>query len=255
MNPLRQKIIQKGVESLLREAKVPQRIHLQVVEQLAKSLKAHRAEMAAHEETVARHKNQLDSSDKIMRQHQNQLDQWDSAIKEFLGKDWTGPQGETPVEGVHYRRPKDGVSPDVHEVARIAASLIKLPEIPETVEVPELDKEALYKEFVARIQKERVIDVSHIRNAESFLFNGKKIKFEELMHGAGSSTGGSFAVQVPNGVVNGINQVFVFTTAPSVIVLDNGNFMNKVSADGTVNWTGTTTVTLNQAPNFNIYGF
>lgn len=73
-----------------------------------------------------------------------------------------------------------------------------------------------------------------------------------------NSTGGgsgSVTVLVPTGTVNGVNQTFVFSSAPNVIVLDNGNTMNKVSSDGTVNWTGTTTVVLNQAPNFNIFGF
>lgn len=68
--------------------------------------------------------------------------------------------------------------------------------------------------------------------------------------------GGSFSILTPTaGVVNGVNTVFTFASAPSVIALDNGNFMNKVSSDGTVNWTGTTTITLNQAPSFNIFGF
>lgn len=70
-----------------------------------------------------------------------------------------------------------------------------------------------------------------------------------------SATGSSFAVLVPTGTVNGSNITFTFSTAPKVIVLDNGNIMNKVSSDGTVNWTGTTAVTLAQAPNFNIFGF
>lgn len=70
-----------------------------------------------------------------------------------------------------------------------------------------------------------------------------------------SATGSSFAVLVPTGTVNGSNTTFTFSTAPKVIVLDNGNIMNKVSSDGTVNWTGTTAVTLAQAPNFNIFGF
>lgn len=68
--------------------------------------------------------------------------------------------------------------------------------------------------------------------------------------------GSSFSVLVPTGTVNGSNQTFVFSSAPSVIVLDNGNMMNKVSSDGTMNWTVVgTTVTLNQSPNFNIFGF
>jgi hypothetical protein len=67
-----------------------------------------------------------------------------------------------------------------------------------------------------------------------------------------ASTG--VTVLVPTGTVNGSNTTFVFPSAPSLIVLDNGNIMNQTSSDGTVNWTGTTTVVLNQAPNFNIFG-
>lgn len=66
---------------------------------------------------------------------------------------------------------------------------------------------------------------------------------------------GSFAVLVPTGSVNGVNKAFVFASAPSVIVLDNGTTMNKVNSDTTVNWTGTTNVSLTVAPNFNIFGF
>lgn len=67
--------------------------------------------------------------------------------------------------------------------------------------------------------------------------------------------GSSFAVLVPIGAVDGSNTTFTFASAPSIVVLDNGNIMNKVSSDGTVNWTGTTTVILTQAPNSNIFGY
>jgi hypothetical protein len=68
-------------------------------------------------------------------------------------------------------------------------------------------------------------------------------------------SGGSFSLMVPTGTVDGSNTSFVFTSAPSVIVLDNANIMNKQSSDGTVNWTGTTSITLTQSPNSNIFGF
>lgn len=58
-----------------------------------------------------------------------------------------------------------------------------------------------------------------------------------------------------SGVVDGSNTVFVFDTAPSVIVVDTGRVMQQTSDDGTVNWTGTLTVTLTVAPNFDIYAF
>lgn len=68
-------------------------------------------------------------------------------------------------------------------------------------------------------------------------------------------TGTTSVVAPTSGSVNGVNTVFVFTTAPSAICVDQGRFMQKVSSDGTVNWTGTTTVTLSVAPIFDIFGF
>lgn len=60
---------------------------------------------------------------------------------------------------------------------------------------------------------------------------------------------------VPTGTVDGSNQVFVFSSAPSVIVVDDARVMNKTGKDGNGNWTGTTTVTMQVAPTFNIYGY
>lgn len=70
-----------------------------------------------------------------------------------------------------------------------------------------------------------------------------------------STSGGTFAVMQPTGAVNGSNTAFTFTSAPSVIVVDQGRTMQKVSSDGTINWTGTTNVTLTLAPNYDIFGY
>ena len=56
-----------------------------------------------------------------------------------------------------------------------------------------------------------------------------------------------------SGVVDGSNTIFAFTTAPNVLMVD-GVVIRKVTSDSTVNWTGTTTVTLTIAPNFDIAG-
>lgn len=59
-----------------------------------------------------------------------------------------------------------------------------------------------------------------------------------------SSTGGSGSgYQTATGTVNGVNTVFTFATAPSVIVVD-GQIFRKTQSDGVVHWTGTTTITL-----------
>lgn len=67
--------------------------------------------------------------------------------------------------------------------------------------------------------------------------------------------GSGFAKLDATGTVNGTNTSFTFTSAPSIVVVDQGRQMQKVSSDGTVNWTGTTTITLSIAPNFDIYAY
>lgn len=68
-----------------------------------------------------------------------------------------------------------------------------------------------------------------------------------------SSPGGS-GYQLPlTGVIDGINATYTWTTAPQSIVVDDGRIINKVSADGTQNWTGTTTTIMQVPPNRNIY--
>jgi hypothetical protein len=68
-----------------------------------------------------------------------------------------------------------------------------------------------------------------------------------------SSTGGQ--ILAATGTVNGTNLSFTFTSAPTQLVID-GVAKQKTQSDGTVNWTGTTSITLTgaQAPNFDIYG-
>lgn len=66
--------------------------------------------------------------------------------------------------------------------------------------------------------------------------------------GASGST-----IQLPvTGAVNGSNQTFTWTSAPVVIVRD-GVSLRQVSADGSVNWTGTTTTVLTIAPNNDVF--
>ncbi len=70
---------------------------------------------------------------------------------------------------------------------------------------------------------------------------------------AGGGGGGGTGYQAATGTVNGSNTVFSFSTAPSSVSVDFVP-LQKTSKDGTVNWTGTTTITLTVAPNFDIFG-
>ena len=65
---------------------------------------------------------------------------------------------------------------------------------------------------------------------------------------------GGASIQVPTGTVDGSNSTFTFTSAPTLICVDQGRFMQQTSSDGTVNWTGTTVVVLTVAPTFDVFG-
>lgn len=147
----------------------------------------------------------------------------------------TGPKGEKGDRGESVVGPAgvDGVSPSIAQIIEGIKNLT--------------DKEA---ESFGKAMGAKM-DISYIRNSQSFLYNGKKYKFEELMHGGGSASGSGY--QVPTGTVNGINNIFTFTTAPNAISVDGISF-NQISSDGTVNWTGSKIITLTVAPNFSIFG-
>lgn len=68
-----------------------------------------------------------------------------------------------------------------------------------------------------------------------------------------STSAGAGYQQPTAGSVNGTNQVFSFAVAPNALVVD-GVSIQKTAVDTTVNWTGTTNITLAVAPNFDIYG-
>ena len=62
-----------------------------------------------------------------------------------------------------------------------------------------------------------------------------------LISDTGSSGGSGY--QTATGAVDGVNTVFTFATAPNVLMVDQVPF-RKVASDGTIHWSGTTTITL-----------
>lgn len=248
--------LKEALKEILEDAKVPMHVHLQVLEALGKRVKE-------HDETMAQSKKDSDEAKELVSKYAEHIDflrenhqkdqasweaKWEESKNHILSIDHLkGDQGDPGLD-----------APIVNEEA-LAQSILErlIPLIPEPLEGnPGKDAEEgkIVTLVLEKIKKEKSLDLSHIKGAQSFIKDGIRYKFEELMHGGGKSTGGSSGYQVPTaGAVNGSNNVFTWATAPNVIVLDNGNAMNKVSSDGTVNWTGTTTTTLNQSPNFNIY--
>lgn len=241
------------------EAKVPMRVHLKVLKVLSDRINAHEKSNKEHEDVLEGHKkytekvgDNMQRHEGHMEAHERQIQEWDTKVENFMAQDWTGEQGEMGLPGLGG---KDGETPDLDALVEAVLERMPVPENGKDGKDAEVQEDRIITLIIKKIQKEKSLDLTHIKGAQTFLKDGVKYKFEELMHGGGSK-GGSFAVQVPIGTVDGVNRTFVFTTAPSIIALDNGNFMNQISSDGTVNWTIVgTTVTLKQAPLFNIYGF
>lgn len=182
----------------------------------------------------------------------------------------------------------EAVKPSMEDIEAIV-----LPLIPEPMVMPELAPkdliEKINKAKTIKIKKERVEGLDELeglarsanRNVQNFISLGgarnTRLQLNGVMVATGANTinfiggtltpvgdgttvnytppssGGGSGYQVPTGTVNGTNQTFTWATAPNVIVVDQGRAMQKVSSDGTVNWTGTTTTILSIAPTFDIY--
>lgn len=150
-----------------------------------------------------------------------------------------------PIKGVHYSDGEKGEPGPQGEPgnnadeSKIIAKLKKLipssQEIASHIKVPKgngIDEEGLVKrvisklpkqepikfdeifdEFIQKIKKEKSFDISHIRNASSFMKDGIKYKIEELMHG-GSGGGSSSGTSVFNEVVSGSGTTFTLAHTP-----------------------------------------
>jgi len=86
------------------------------------------------------------------------------------------------------------------------------------------------------------LEIQDIRNAQQFLFNGKKYRIEELMHGGGGSTSSGFAVtsqyqltavQSGSDVTIDLSQLTYFSTYEEIITV----FRNNIPQTQTLNFT------------------
>lgn len=177
------------------------------------------------------------------------------------GIDFEAPSKDEIVKDImgKIRQPKDGDTPVINEdaIARKAAKLVKIPE--PKIELPKIEIPTA-EDIVKEIKEKELLTPDHIKGFRNEIASyraqlaGKHYGKDTMVRGGGGSGSSSTTgFQVPTGTVDGSNKVFVFTTAPNAITVDGGRSMQKVSSDGTVNWTGTTTVTLSVAPTFDVF--
>lgn len=184
----------------------------------------------------------------------------DDFISFCVSKIEKGADGEDGKDGEDGQDGEDAVI-DIPAIIKQVLSKIPTPKNGEDGKDAEIDEESVANMVIEKIQKEKLIDISHIKNAQQFMFNNKKYKIEELMHGGGGSSGGGFTKLTATETVNGILATFTFSKAkaqPSFIISD-GVWLtptdNTVAQNVLWTWNSSTKqATLTTPPQYSITG-
>lgn len=159
-----------------------------------------------------------------------------------------GPKGEVGEKG---DKGKDAVVPDLTpEIKKIRAEILSFAS--SLLHGGNMNRNIAIGGNSSVLSRYTDINLIAGSNQTISYANNDTTKFVDIT--ISSSGGGSSGYQKPtSGIVNGSNTTFVWTTAPNVMVIDNGRTIQKVSNDTTINWTGTTTTILTIAPNSDIF--
>lgn len=254
---LRRHIVQEGVRSLIEKANVPMRQHLAILKKLKDETSKNDEERSRIEE--------------IISEFGKEYSVFKRELRAFMARDWTGPQGKS-IKG------DAGNSPDINEVARKATALIMVPPVPTVDEIaarllplikvpeapltPSFDQSKFVEEVIETIIKDKRLDVSNLRNSESFMFNKKRYKFEELMRGggAGTTTGGLTvttqylltAVQSGSDITIALSQLAHFATFSQAITLTRNNQPQTLGPNFTITPTVITILNADAGEVFNL---
>lgn len=248
------KIVSEGVKNLLEEAKVPMKVHMRVVEKLHKTLEDHAKDRKTFQESTDALKEQL----KAAGVH----DQKRQAILASYHKESERLQTVTHLKGDQGDRGEpglDGMAPSLEEIVTAV-----LPHIP----TPQDGKDgnhgkdgknpevkSVVEEVIKLLQTGNVLHASHVKGMGSFVKDGVKYRFEELMHGGGSSTPSSgLTIITVTGTIDDSNATFTMTSKPTLVNI-NGAFYQ--STGGAITWSysgGTLTLSSPVGTGGQIYG-
>lgn len=119
--------------------------------------------------------------------------------------------GYSPRKGIDYLTPQ--------EVEEMKAELLNTLRAEMTVP----DQEQIVEDLLKTI-KDRKLSINDLADTESFIMRTRdgmmtRYKYEELMHGAGSGSGGA-TYYVPTGTVDASNAVFGVTAQPTSVIAD-----------------------------------
>ena len=208
--------------------------------------------MRSHQELLKEHERQIAEHDSQNQDHQRQIEEWDKTSQHLLSIEHIkGEQGEAGLDG------RDGIDGKDADEEAIKASILEV--LPDLIPAPipgkdaEFDQPTFIKAVIREIQNSKALDLTHIKGAQKFIKDGVSYKIEELMHGGGSSTGGTGLKYLPlvSGAINDVNTVFVFASTPTIVVVNGASYINgfgvTISGD---------TATLDNAPGIggSVYG-
>lgn len=246
---VKRKTVESAIKRMMEDANVPMRQHLQVLKTLDQRIKAHDGDTKQAKQLVLRFLKHLKSSKDERDRHASQLGSYDAEVRRLHTLPHIkGDKGEKGEKG------EPGIAPTLEEI--VSEVLRRLPIPKDGMEGrPGRDAEINYGTIidtvVDHIRRTKAIDISHIRNAETFMWNSKRYKVAELMHGGGSSSGG-FTQLTATGTVDGSNTAFTFTQKPTYIVSDGTWYIENAG------WTwnaSTLTATMSVAPQTGIFAF
>lgn len=248
-------LLAKGFQKSLEEHKVPLRTHLKVVKALADSMKAHKADMEVSNLLLERKDSMTTELNRTLSQerqaHQDQLSAYDGHLQRLANIDWSGTPGEKGEDGAN------GIAPTVEEVVEAVLPHLPQAEKGKDGKNAEFDKDAFKKEMLSYIKAQK-FDLSNVRGATDFIMQTSqknvRIKFEEMLHGAGKATSGGFSVIAVTGTINDSNVTFTATSQPTLLNI-NGAFYQKTG--GAITWTysgGAITLSSAVGTGGNIYG-
>lgn len=263
------------------------------IQQVAKELEDLKVAQAKdHQEVLQEMRDEYAQKLAEVDAHIEKMYEYVAALEAEPGKD--GEDGETPVvdlEDIAKKAAKLIKVPEVqmptvdHElIAKKAAKLIKVPESKTvvTTKIEKVDYKEIIDSLVKKIRDDKVLGIEHISNFTDGLEQtirpirslaagfrgggdvvtaGSNITITTLASGqkqisstGGGGGGGGSGYQAATGTVDGSNKIFSFAAEPQAVSVD-GQTLQKTASDGTVNWTGTTTITLTVAPTRDIFGF
>lgn len=208
-------LLKRGMQASLDEHQVPLHMHLKVVEALSDAMHEHKKDRENYRQIVLSHAQALQVAHHKIGEYQQEVARLHT-LPHIKGE--PGSPGRS-VQGISGKDGKDGKTPDVAKIIASVRAQIRQPKDGESGKDASFDKEALKREVVQFLRESKSLDISDIRNAQSFMFNGKKYKTEELMRGAGGSAGSLSGTQEKSTTVpNGVLTTFAFAHTPKVIV-------------------------------------